>query len=72
MYEIDKPKVFASKDAIPEELRAEFEYFESHMMFKVRIYLTIYERKPLKKHTFFLKILERLMKILKTNVSKNY
>ena len=52
MFEIDKPKVFASKDAIPEELRAEFEYFESHMMFKVWIYLTMYERKTLqKKHT---------------------
>ena len=41
MNEIDKPKVFASKDAIPEELRAEFDYLESHMMFKVRIFLTM-------------------------------
>lgn len=26
MHEIDHPKVFSSRDAIPEELRAEFEF----------------------------------------------
>jgi len=30
MNEIDKPKVFASKDAIPEELRAEFDFREPY------------------------------------------
>ena len=38
MVEIDKPKDFASRDAIPDELRADFDYLESHMMFKVRIF----------------------------------
>ena len=37
MREIDRAKDFASRDAIPEELKADFEYLESHMMFKARI-----------------------------------
>ena len=50
MHEIDHPKVFSSRDAIPEELRAEFEYLQSHMMSKVRIFSTISRQKFLKNY----------------------
>ena len=43
MYVIDTSKEFAGRDEIPEELRADFDYLETHFMYKDRVVLIIYE-----------------------------
>lgn len=41
MYAIDTSKEFANRDEIPEELRADFDYLETHFMYKDRVILII-------------------------------
>ena len=41
MFAIDTSKEFANRDEIPEELRADFDYLETHFMYKDRVVLII-------------------------------